>query len=175
MLASEDMVRLNLGCGTKLWPGYVNVDLPGSGAEVEADFRKLPFPDNHADEIHAIHVFEHLYRHEITTTLLEWKRVLKPEGRIFLELPSRDKVFYWIRTLPTVPEQVTLWAMYGDPSTVKSEADMHKWLWSEAEVIAALTSAGFSGIKSLEPKYHVKKRDMRIEAQKGNYEIQIKE
>ena len=85
-------VKLNLGCGRRILEGYTNVDLPGNHSgikpDVEADLRKLPFPDEHADEIMAVHVIEHFYVWEVMSVLDEWKRVLKTGGKIILELPN---------------------------------------------------------------------------------------
>ena len=167
MLASKvNYIRLNLGCGTKHWEGYVNIDLPGRGAPVEGDIRKLDFKDGEVNEVHAIHVLEHFHKREVPALLKEWHRVLHPDGLLVLELPSRDKVFYWIRALPDPPEQMTLWAMYGDPGTIEGEPDMHKWLWGESELKKLVEEAGFKDVKSADPKHHIKKRDMRIEARK---------
>ena len=60
-------VRLHLGCGDVNFPGYMNIDLPpsdhvvgsGSGAEMYADVRHLPFHNGSVAEIQAHHIFEH--------------------------------------------------------------------------------------------------------------------
>ena len=168
MLAHKavNYIRLNLGCGKKHWEGYVNVDLPGRGGELACDIRKLPYGEQEIGEVHAIHVLEHFRREEVPALLKEWHRVLQPDGKLVLELPSRDKVFFWIRQMPEPPEQMTLWAMYGDPTTIEGEPDMHKWLWGEQELKTAVAVAGFRDVQAVEPKFHVKRRDMRIEARK---------
>jgi predicted SAM-dependent methyltransferase len=163
------MIKLNLGCGRKIIEGYVNVDFPdnayGTKPDVETDIRKLPFEDNYADEIMAIHVWEHFYLNEVDEIIEEWKRVLKPGGKIILEMPCLDKVSYFIAQGSKDP-RLTLWPLYGDPSTHKSEADLHKWCWSIVMLIKFLTQHGFKDVISDEPMFHVKQRDMRIEAVK---------
>jgi len=61
----DGKLRLNLGCGDKILPGYVNVDAAtsrkGQEPDVLGDLRALPFPPGHADEILAVHVIEHFY------------------------------------------------------------------------------------------------------------------
>ena len=57
-------MKLNLGCGDKILPGYVNVDVAESRAgkrpDVLCDLHRLtPFEDNSADEILSVHVVEH--------------------------------------------------------------------------------------------------------------------
>jgi hypothetical protein len=60
-------VKLNLGCGDKILPGCVNVDVAptraGQKPDVICDLHKLePFQDAAADEILAVHVVEHFWR-----------------------------------------------------------------------------------------------------------------
>jgi SAM-dependent methyltransferase len=110
------VLRLNLGCGDKLYPrydGWVNVDivkpskshLEVSSIPCEEVFsqstqssnpiwhqsllQKLEkIDDSIADEVHAYHVIEHFFIDEIEGVLKEWKRVLKKGGRIVLEQPD---------------------------------------------------------------------------------------
>ena len=85
----NDLVKLNLGCGDKILPGYVNVDVAseraGKQPDVICDVRKLDkFDTGHADEILAVHVVEHFWRWEVVDILKEWVRVLKPGGKMIL-------------------------------------------------------------------------------------------
>jgi len=82
------VIRLNLGCGDLLMKGWVNVDLYCELADVKSDVRKLPFPDEYADEIYSSHVIEHFHFKEAFEVLREWNRVLKPGGKITLETPD---------------------------------------------------------------------------------------
>lgn len=152
------MVKLNLGAGRKRPEGFINVDL--SGADVNCDIRSLPFPDDHADEIMAIHVCEHFYVHEIIPTLAEWRRVLRPGGKMALELPCLDKVLWHFAN--GSPENFTLWPLYGDPNTHKDgEPALHKWCWSKDQFRKVLKAAGFDDITEEKPHYHQPSRDMR--------------
>ena len=80
---STPSLRLNLGCGDKILPGYVNVDVvearAGMKPDVVCDLRNLsPFASDSADEILSVHVVEHFWRWEVADILREWVRVLKP-------------------------------------------------------------------------------------------------
>jgi predicted SAM-dependent methyltransferase len=49
------------------------------------------FADNTFAEIYASHVVEHFdYYRELTDTLKEWNRVLKPGGRVLISVPDLD-------------------------------------------------------------------------------------
>jgi hypothetical protein len=65
--------KLNLGCGDKILPGYVNVDVvearAGMKPDVICDLHDLvPFADASADEILSVHVLEHFWRWECSTS-----------------------------------------------------------------------------------------------------------
>lgn len=157
-------MKLHLGCGSRLWDGYVNID--AVGGDVQADIRALPYEDDTADEIAAIHVFEHLYFNEAPKVLQEWHRVLKPGGVLVLELPCLDKVLAIYRSTNLIDDQMMLWPLYGDPRTHKSELDLHKWAWTMRALKAALENAGFLLVDFETPKFHVPMRDMRAVATK---------
>lgn len=156
-------MKLNLGCGKRRWPGFVNVDLKDS--DRDCDIRKLPFADESADEIHAIHVCEHFLITEILSILKEWRRVLKTGGKLIVELPCWDKVR--IHISKDEADNMTRWALYGAPKTHKDGIPaVHKWCWSLDEFRHLLITAGFEAVKSEPPKYHVPNRDMRLVATK---------
>ncbi|MGQ3124840.1 MAG: class I SAM-dependent methyltransferase [Variovorax sp.] len=161
-LPSESPVRLNIGCGAKRLEGYIGVDLVPE-ADVQADVRALPFPDGHADEILAVHVFEHLYRWESPAALAEWMRVLKPGGRLVLELPDILKVARYILT--SEDQRLGLWGAYGDPG-YREPLMAHKWGWSASELGCELRAAGFVKVKEKPVQFHKPQRDMRLEARK---------
>lgn len=54
---------------------------------IEADIRQLPIKDNYFDLIFSFGVIEHFQHPE--SILNEFKRVLKPGGRIFLSMPNQ--------------------------------------------------------------------------------------
>jgi SAM-dependent methyltransferase len=80
-------VKLNLGCGTDIRPGFVNLDsaaLPG--VDVVHDLRELPLPfgDREFDEVVCQDVLEHL---DYAPLLGEIHRVLRPGGRVVIRSP----------------------------------------------------------------------------------------
>lgn len=59
------MIKLNLGCGFKRIPGYINVDsVPDCAPDQVVDLEQFPWPwaDHSVDEVQLVHVLEHLGR-----------------------------------------------------------------------------------------------------------------
>lgn len=166
-------MRINLGSGNYTLPGYVNVDQENnwckSKPEVYADISKpLPFPDESADEICAFHVLEHFYRYEVDQILENWIRVLKPGGKLILELPCLDKILDIFRYVSEqgleLPENLTLWGLYGDPK-YGDPAMVHKWCYSESELTQLLELQGLI-VEVKKAQTHQPVRDMRLECTK---------
>jgi predicted SAM-dependent methyltransferase len=159
----------NLGCGSKKWDGWINVDLYSDVSDLKCDLRKLEIASDSADAVAAIHVLEHFYEWEVPDLLTEWKRVLKPGGKMILELPCMDKVFAYVHNCVTNKEPLqpfmTLHALYGDPK-YKNEAMCHHWGWFQVPLRQMLESVGMERIEFFEPRYHFPFRDMRIECYK---------
>jgi ubiquinone/menaquinone biosynthesis C-methylase UbiE len=160
-------VKINAGCGRHKLPGFVNVDVQGD-PDLTADLRAIPLPDGCADELQAMHVIEHFYLWETPAVLTEWRRLLKPGGRLVLELPNLEAACR--NVLAGLPDQMGLWPLYGDPS----HADpfmCHRWAYTPASIKALLAEHGFRSIKILPPQTHGRRanRDMRVEATRGDH------
>lgn len=85
----ETKVKLNLGCWVFKREGWVNIDIDPQFADVVADCNNLPYADNSVDEIYAGHILEHCP--DTYKALAEWKRVLKPGGKIGVCIPDMAK------------------------------------------------------------------------------------
>lgn len=170
-------IKLNLGCGDKLLPGYVNVDIASSRAgavpDIQCDIRQLTsVGSNYADEILAVHVIEHIDRWEVVDVLKEWHRVLKDGGILILETPN---LLSACKALIANPKegaragksgQMTMWPLYGDPSW-KDPLMMHKWLYTPHSLAEVMHEAGFVNMKQVPAQYKMREpRDMRVVARK---------
>ena len=92
-------VRLHVGCGSVNFSRYVNIDLPpshhvvglGSGADMYADVRNLPFHNGSVAEIQAHHIFEHFNRPAALKLLIHWYELLESGGSIVIATPNLPK------------------------------------------------------------------------------------
>ncbi len=126
------LLKLNLGCGRNVLPGWVNIDnspsvlLTGrpwvkktahalgviTKEQLETNWpadivwrdltKRWPYGENTVDRIYSSHFLEHLSRDEGEAVLREACRALKPEGLFRLVVP--DLVFHATRYLRKVAE-----------------------------------------------------------------------
>lgn len=81
-------LKLNLGCGEKYLPGYINCDIsPLVKADKYFDLNQFPYPfaDESADEILMDNVLEHL--DNIVAVMQELYRILAPHGLLKIYVP----------------------------------------------------------------------------------------
>jgi len=151
--------RIHLGSGIYHWPGMDNVDAIGN-PNVKADVRELEmYEDGSIDEVYAIHVFEHLPRLEVDGVLTEWCRILKPGGKLVMEMPSMDKIADLIHNGER-NVRLTLLGIFGDPRD-KGPLMRHEWCWQRWELQELLERMGFD-VEFVEPIYHIAARDLRV-------------
>lgn len=158
-----DVVRLHLGAGNRYFRDYINVDVRGDRLDREADITSLPEGDGTVDEILLIHVFEHFWVDEADKILGEYYRVLKPGGRLVMEMPDLKKVLEFFKD-PKAPLHVTYGALYGGyifGSEGKTVEDLHKWCWTFETLAAIAKKVGFECEEGV-PQYHLPQRDFRI-------------
>jgi len=86
-------VMVNLGCGTRLHPDWVNIDLfPTAPGVRVADFiNGIPLPDRSAACVYHSHVLEHLPLDVARRFLTECFRVLAPGGVLRVVVPDFEQ------------------------------------------------------------------------------------
>ena len=176
-IGNRSLKKLNLGCGDKILPGYVNVDVAASRRglkpDVLCDLHKLTsFEDNTVDEILSVHVVEHFWRWEVVDVLKEWVRVLKPGGVMILECPNLVSACQEllqnpdIATGPGQEGQRSMWVFYGDPGW-KDPLMIHRWGYSPRSLGQIMFEAGLVNLRQEPAQFKLREpRDMRIVGEK---------
>ena len=157
-------LKLNLGCGPNPKPGWVNIDLFDSAAELRLDLREhWPFPDGAVCHIYSEHVFEHFQFHEqVPHFLSESLRVLCTGGRFDVGVPDTE----WpLRAYGDPNDDYWTFAKAIHPAWCETKLDHlnyhfsqqkehgyawegeHKYAWDEETLERSLKKSGFSGVK----------------------------
>jgi predicted SAM-dependent methyltransferase len=85
---------LNLGCGNRFHPAWINVDFDARDASVLShDLRRgVPFAGEHFDVVYHSHLLEHFPRQAAPSFLSETYRVLKPGGMTRIAVPDLEQI-----------------------------------------------------------------------------------
>jgi predicted SAM-dependent methyltransferase len=85
---------LNLGCGERFHPDWINIDLTAgrSGVIVHDLAKGIPFSSESVDAVYLAAVFEHIRRNDAANFLREIYRVLKPVGIVRVGVPDLEKI-----------------------------------------------------------------------------------
>jgi hypothetical protein len=154
--------KLNLGCGSNVKPGWVNIDLFDPSADLRLDLREpWPFPSSSVSHIYSEHAFEHLdFFDEVLHFLSESMRVLQ-RGAIFdVGVPDTDWPLrawgnpgdeYWRFARSILPEwcetNLDLVNYHFRQDKLHGE---HKYAWNEETLARSLRKSGFIHIERRE-------------------------
>ncbi len=136
-------MRLNIGCGKKFEPEYLNIDLYDDLiADKKMSALNLEFDDNFFEEIKAIHVIEHLGFFESIYALSEFFRVLKLNGFLNIETPDINRAFqHYLDSDDEQKNEVLGW-IFGIPHA----GLQHKFCFPLPLLIELLKKIGFENI-----------------------------
>lgn len=166
------MMKLNIGAGHRRIEGYTGVDIVQRDAvDIVAPADKIPLTDACAEEVLAVHLVEHFFEWEVPDLLGEWSRLLKPSGRLVLEMPDLLKCASNLLEgrEGRKPGQMHLWGIYGD-DTLQDPLMMHKSGWWFERLAPLVRAAGFIEVVERETFFHRTGRgvrDFRLEATKA--------
>lgn len=88
------MKLLNIACGSRYHPAWINIDFFAHTNEVKKVniLKGLPFEDGTIDAIYSSHLFEHLTKKQANNLLIECNRVLKKNGIIRITVPDLENI-----------------------------------------------------------------------------------
>jgi SAM-dependent methyltransferase len=188
-----DMPKLALGVGVQgnryKLAGWITIDAKQLRNQ-HVDYVQVvpPLPEEVMemvdvfDVVEGMHFWEHLYIWQAKQLAKEIHQILKPGGKLILELPNLAKVFEYqagVKDIPKIPSRPPmyepdprfgLWAIYGaqdDPKWTGNIFQAHKWGYTPETITEQLKAAGFSRVDIKRATTRLPDvRDMRVEAYK---------
>jgi predicted SAM-dependent methyltransferase len=173
-------MKLNIGSHNVRVDGFLNVDiLDLPGVDIVCDITKIPwtvkgvapqekFEDDSVDEILMVEVLEHISFHDTAKVLAEIYRVLKPGGKLHIQLPDcgammemfvRGEISSLIPHKPQSVDQVLQlrketgmkvnpmrWLMAFCGAQKYGVPDIHKNIFTKESMQEYLEEAGFESI-----------------------------
>lgn len=164
-------IKLNLGAGGIEYEGYLSLDKYDARAHITMDIEKLDFDDSSVSEILASHVFEHLNPYHALDILREWRRVLKPGGKLIMEMPDIEQLCKRFVSANTGERYGILNAIYGSVNTTgvggpDNITSPHLFGWWPQSLWDHLSNAGFTDIVFMDEQIPHPESNLRVEAKK---------
>lgn len=85
-MSASGGLRLQVGCGRDVLPGWVNVDVEPIPGAIQADVHRIPARDGTFDYVLAPHVLEHIP--DVKAAIAELARVLGHGGTLEIRVPD---------------------------------------------------------------------------------------
>ena len=168
-------IKLNVGSGGIEFPGYLSVDLYDQRANIIMDITKLDFDPNSVTEILASHVFEHLNPYHCFNILQNWFSVLKPGGKLVMEMPNIEEVCKEFLRSDKSGKYNMLNCMYGSVNTTGEGGEgnplglitsPHLFGWWPESLYDHLSGVGFTDITFMSEQIPHPGPNLRVEATK---------
>jgi len=138
------MLKIHVGCGPRVIPGWVHVDLmpyPHVSHIVSAEQLSRAFGRGSASVVYASHILEHFHRSAVPHVLLDWYAVLEPNGILRLAVPDFLAIVEHYQATGHLEGIRGL--LYGGQD---HPLNFHHCAFDEATLAALLTDAGFRDI-----------------------------
>lgn len=164
-IKAHSVRKLQIGAHVCVMPGWLNTDLyPQSIRSVTLDATKrFPFPDASFDYVFSEHQLEHIGYEDALVMLGECRRILRPEGKIRIALPSLDRLLQLVGPTRTDLQERYIrhvaninypGAQSPNPCFAINSTFMnwgHRFIWDQATLSETLESKGFARIQFFTP------------------------
>ena len=136
-------VRLAIGEREAGEGGWTTVDLFGGDLQREM-WDLLGICTGEVEEIRCVHALEHVPKAKVLPTLREWHRVLRPGGRLTVDVPDLDYIArHWLEhEAGPITDAWALDIIFGNQG---DEGQFHMTGFNSRLLEAAITAAGFAG------------------------------
>jgi predicted SAM-dependent methyltransferase len=144
--------RLHIG-GKKVLPGWEILEVvPGPHVDHIGNAKDLSrFADDTFTEVYASHVLEHFdYKGELLSVLKEWRRVLKPCGRLYISVPDIDVLTELFQDRANLTKDERFFVMRMIFGGHINEFDYHVVGLNEEFLSDYLKNAGFMAMRRVE-------------------------
>jgi predicted SAM-dependent methyltransferase len=164
-MKAHSVRKLQIGAHVCVMPGWLNTDLyPQSIRSVTLDATKrFPFLDASFDYVFSEHQLEHIGYEDALVMLGECRRILRPEGKIRIALPSLDRLLQlfgptrthlqerYIRNVTNInyPNVQSPNPCFAINSTFMNWG--HRFIWDQATLSETLESKGFARVQFFTP------------------------
>lgn len=168
-------MRLELGSGYYPTPGFVHLDANPNCPDVDIVADAYPLTtilDATVDELRAVDVLEHLPYRWTLDVLIDWCRVLRRGGRLYVQVPDAGEVmrrfveepYSLLERLPDdiepTPEAGAAWRLFGGQDDDVCSRDGDDWrlnahyaMFTGESLATVLQRAGFV-VDSVETNEH---------------------
>ena len=159
-LASKPLpYKLNAGCGTTHFEGWVNIDCDKNAGNVDLVWdlgQGIPVPNNSCEAIYSEHMLEHLSVEQGLQFLRECKRALQIDGVLRIAMPSLDDL---IEKSAAGRWREQAWLNEPQWQFIASRAEMfnimfrwwgHQWIYDRDELHRRFREAGFEVVRDAE-------------------------
>jgi predicted SAM-dependent methyltransferase len=165
-LRDRSELKVQLGCGFDLRPGWINIDIcvrdttsiEPTAIYINHDLRRgLPLAPNCCALIYSSHLFEHLDEETGTSLMRDCFRALRPGGVFRIVLPDMAKIFKaYLEKDARFFHLLEDYRLIGEPTGERSMADYvnyavyqfgeHKCIYDYEKLDRILSSIGFTSV-----------------------------
>jgi len=150
--------KLHLGSGARKLKGFYSIDInPEAMPDYIGDISSLPhIASGSVLEIYTSHALEYFDNFEVEMILGEWRRILSPEGNLFIAVPDFDslvQIYNQTKSLSTI-----IGPLFGR-WRVNDSFIYHRSTWTFESLKEVLLKSGFTSVKKYSPVDYLEKID----------------